>query len=216
MALIDSLTAWAVTGGTSATSSAMCRAAAASSSRATTRFTIPARSASSAVRTRAHSRNSLARRAPSSHGSTSSSTPAPLMRSTGLENRASSAATIRSHMQASIRPAAEQVPCTAAMVGLRQLRHRSDRSQYMTCSWRHLPSAVARMAAQRSSPAISSLRSWPAEKCRPSAASTMTRTAPSASDSIRAASSSSIMAALSALAASGRAMVTVATGPDTA
>ncbi len=138
------------------------------------------------------------------------------MRSTGLENRASSAATIRSHMQASIRPAAEQVPCTAAMVGLRQLRHRSDRSQYMTCSWRHLPSAVPRMAAQRSSPAISSLRSWPAEKCLPSAASTTTRTASSASDSIRAASSSSIMAALSALAASGRAMVTVATGPDTA
>ena len=43
-------------------------------------------------------------RGPSSHGSTSSSTPTPDMRSTGLENRASSAATIRSHMHASIRP----------------------------------------------------------------------------------------------------------------
>ena len=46
----------------------------------------------------------MALRGPSSHGSMSSSTPTPDMRSTGLENRASSAATIRSHMHASIEP----------------------------------------------------------------------------------------------------------------
>ena len=73
-------------------------------------------------------RNSLALRMPSSHGSTSSSTPAPVIRSTGLENEASSAATMRSHMQASIRPAATQLPWTAAMVGLAKSRMRRHRS----------------------------------------------------------------------------------------
>ena len=63
----------------------------------------------------------MALRGPSSHGSTSSSTPTPDMRSTGFENRASSAATIRSHMHASIRPAAEHVPCTAAIVELAEV-----------------------------------------------------------------------------------------------
>ena len=61
---------------------------------------------------------------------------------TGFEKRASSAATMRSHMQASISPAAEQVPCTAAIVGLRKSRILTSLSQYMTCSWRSLPSGV--------------------------------------------------------------------------
>ena len=46
----------------------------------------------------------MAWRMPISHGSTSSSTAAPLIRSTGFENTASSAATMMSHMQASMRP----------------------------------------------------------------------------------------------------------------
>ena len=41
---------------------------------------------------------------------------------------ASSAATMRSHMQASMRPAATQLPCTAAMVGLRKSWMRLHRS----------------------------------------------------------------------------------------
>ena len=80
----------------------------------------------------------MALRGPSSHGSTSSSTPTPDMRSTGFENRASSAATIRSHMHASISPAAEHVPCTAAIVTLRKSRIFTSLSKYMTCSWREL------------------------------------------------------------------------------
>ena len=81
------------------------------------------------------------------------------MRSTGLEKRASSAATMRSHMQASISPAAEHTPCTAAMVGLGKSRMRTHLSKYMTCSWCHLPSGVARRAAHGSVPSNSSLRS---------------------------------------------------------
>ena len=73
-------------------------------------------------------------------------------------------------------PAAEHVPCTAAIVGLRKSRIFTSLSKYMTCSWRSLPSGVSRIAAQCSSPASSSFRSWPAEKCLPSAASTTTRT----------------------------------------
>ena len=164
----------------------------------------------------AQNRNSFALRGPSSHGSMSSSTPTPDMRSTGLENRASSAATIRSHMHASMRPAAEHVPCTAAIVTLRKSRMRTSLSKYMSARAASLPSGVSRIAAQCSSPASSSLRSWPAEKCLPSAASTTTRTSASASARSNAASSSSISWLFCAFAASGRSSVIVATGPSTA
>ena len=96
---------------------------------------------------------------------------------------ASSAATIRSHMQASISPAATHLPCTAAMVGLRKSWMRRQRSTYMTCSWRNLPSGVARIATHSSaaSSPTSALRSWPALKCLPAPARTTTRTSSSAS-----------------------------------
>src|ERR1019366_2751449 len=130
MWLMDSLMACAVTGGTNATWSAIARAARSRSARGTTRFTSPRRWASSASMVSAQRRNSLAFRGPSSHGSISSSTPTPGMRATGFEKRASSAATMRSHMHASIRPAAAHAPCTAAMVGLRKSRRRTHRSKY--------------------------------------------------------------------------------------
>ena len=126
--LMVSLTVWAVTGGTSATRSASSRVRASSSSRGTTRFTSPSRQASWASMVSPVRRNSLAFRMPSSHGSTSNSTPAPVRRRTGLENTASSAATMRSHIAASMSPAATQLPCTAAMVGLRKSWMRRQRS----------------------------------------------------------------------------------------
>jgi hypothetical protein len=89
----------------------------------------------------------------------SNSTPTPDMRSTGFEKRASSAATIRSHIDASIRPAAEHVPCTAAIVGLRKSRILTSLSKYIVCSCASLPSGVSRIAAQCSVAASSSLRS---------------------------------------------------------
>src|SRR5581483_11566455 len=78
-----SLTDWAVIGGTKATLSAISLAAAASSERGTTLLTRPKRHASGASIVSPVSRNSLALRMPSSHGSTNNSTPAPVMRSTG-------------------------------------------------------------------------------------------------------------------------------------
>ena len=48
-------------------------------------------------------------------------------------------------MHASIRPAAEHVPCTAAIVTLRKSRMRTSLSKYMVCSCASLPSGVSRM-----------------------------------------------------------------------
>jgi len=69
------------------------------------------------------------------------------------------------------------------------------------------------MAIQGSSPspATSAFRSWPDEKCLPAAARITTRTPSSASARSSAASISSIMVELWALATSGRFMVMVAT-----
>ena len=50
-------------------------------------------------------------------------------------------------MHASIRPAAEHVPCTAAIVTLRKSRILTSLSKYMTCSWREL--ALGRGAHRR-------------------------------------------------------------------
>src|SRR5438105_631639 len=87
----------------------------------------------------------------------------------------------------------------------------------MTCSWRSLPSGVSRISRQGSAAAGSSSprRSWPAEKCLPLAAMMTTRTLSSASARSKAADSSSSMAVLWALAASGRFRVTMATAPST-
>src|SRR4029079_4637584 len=128
MWLMTSLIASAVTGGTRAVCSASSRTAASSSSRGTTRFTSPNRSAVSASSFCAHHRNSFALRGPSSHGSTRSSTPTPVIRATGFENIVSSAATMRSHMHASIIPAAATAPCTAAIVGWGKPRPRTHMS----------------------------------------------------------------------------------------
>ena len=69
---------------------------------------------------------SLANRGPSTHGCAKYSTPGMPIFTTGSAKNASSAATIRSHTQASISPPAMQAPCTIAMDGLgisRQRRH---------------------------------------------------------------------------------------------
>jgi hypothetical protein len=140
------------------------------------------------------------------------------MRSTGFWNTASSAATMRSHMHASISPAAMHEPCTAAIVGLRKSWMRRHRSKYMTRSWWYLPSGVSRMRrhSSGSTSPTKALRSCPAEKCFPAAARMTTRTSSSASAREKAASSSSMRVVFWALATSGRFMVMVATAPSTA
>ena len=70
--------------------------------------------------------NSLANRGPSTQGCAKYSTPGMPIRTTGSAKNASSAATMRSHTQASIRPPAMHAPCTIAIVGFgrsRQRRH---------------------------------------------------------------------------------------------
>ncbi len=67
--------------------------------------------------------SSLALRGPSSQVWAWSSTPLMPMNSTGSENSALSAATIRSQGQHSISPAAMHLPCTAAIDGLGTWRH---------------------------------------------------------------------------------------------
>ncbi len=69
---------------------------------------------------------SLANRGPSTHGCAKYSTPGIPIFTTGSAKKASSAATIRSHTQASISPPAMQAPCTMATDGFgisRQRRH---------------------------------------------------------------------------------------------
>ena len=72
-------------------------------------------------------------------------------------------------MAASIRPAATQLPCTAAIVGLRKSWMRRQRSKYIVFSWWNLPSGVSRCATHGSdpSPPTRAFRSWPEEKCLP-------------------------------------------------
>ena len=71
------------------------------------------------------SSSSLALRGPNSHGWAKYSTPhMPSLVPTTSAKLASSAATIRSQAHISIRPAANTVPCTWAMVILRRLRQR--------------------------------------------------------------------------------------------
>ena len=60
----------------------------------------------------------------------------------GSRKRASSAATMRSHMHASIKPAAEHAPWTAATVGVGRSRIFTSLSKYMTCSWCNFPSSI--------------------------------------------------------------------------
>lgn len=97
-----------------------------SSSSGTTLFTIPVRSASSAVSARPVNRISFALRAPNSQVWPWYSTPLIPIRTTGSENSAFSAATIRSHGQHSISPAAMHLPCTAAIDGFGTFLHRSE------------------------------------------------------------------------------------------
>ena len=103
---------------------AMASTVASRSARGTTWFTMPRRCASWALQLSAVKRNSLALRAPSSHGCTNHSTPSTPMVTTGSQNSASSLAMMMSQAQASISPPAMQRPCTAAMVGLGRLRQR--------------------------------------------------------------------------------------------
>ena len=67
--------------------------------------------------------SSLALRGPNSHVWACSSTPLMPMNSTGSENSALSAATMRSHGQHNISPAAMHLPCTAAIDGFGTSRH---------------------------------------------------------------------------------------------
>ncbi len=117
-------------------------------------------------------------------------------------------------MHASMSPAAAHAPCTAAIVIFGKSRIRMSLSQYMTCSCSSLPSGVARIAAQCSSPRRISFRSWPDEKCLPAAARITTRTSSSASAESNAALMSSIIWLFCAFAASGRFRVIVAICPS--
>jgi hypothetical protein len=97
-----------------------------SSARGTTWLTIPHDSARCASIRSPRYRNSLAWRGPIAHGWAKYSTPGTPMRTTGSAKKASSAATMKSHTQASISPPAMQAPCTWAITGLgssRQRRH---------------------------------------------------------------------------------------------
>ena len=87
---------------------------------------MPTFSASSAVTARPVNRISLALRGPSSQVWPWYSTPPIPMCTTGSENSALSAATIRSHGQHSSSPPAMHLPCTAAIDGLGTLRQRSE------------------------------------------------------------------------------------------
>ena len=69
--------------------------------------------------------NSLALRTPTSQGWAKNSTPQTPIYTTGSRDSASSEAIMISQAQASIRPPAMHLPCTAAMVGLGKLRQRS-------------------------------------------------------------------------------------------
>ena len=100
----------------------------------TTRLTMPVCSASRAVTARPVNRISLALRGPSSQVCPWYSTPPMPMYTTGSENSAFSAATIRSHGQTSSSPPAMHLPCTAAIDGLGTLRQRSEYSRYLRAS----------------------------------------------------------------------------------
>jgi len=108
----------------------MCRASAivssCSDSSGTTRLTMPICSASRAVTARPVNRISLALRAPSSQVCPWYSTPPMPMNTTGSENSAFSAATIRSIGQISSSAPAMALPWTEAIVGLGMLRQRSE------------------------------------------------------------------------------------------
>ncbi len=154
-------------------------------SRGTTLLTSPKRSASAAVSVSAHHRNSLALRGPSSHGSTRISTPTPVMRATGLENFVSSAATIRSHMQASIEPGGRDGAVHRGDRGLAEVAQAEGLVPVHDLLVAQLALGRGRASAAHSSaPLRISLRSCPAEKCLPAPARTTTRTSSSASASV--------------------------------
>jgi hypothetical protein len=128
------------------------------------------------------------------------------MCTTGSENSAFSAATIRSQGQQSMSPPAMHLPWTAAIDGLGTLRQRRVYSRYLRASTLTIHSRVIFSGAHSRS-----FRSCPAEKCLPLAFSTMTRTSSSAAARVQAASRSSSSAPVWALAASGRFSVMTAT-----
>ena len=87
---------------------------------------MPQSSAWAAVKRSPVNRISLARRGPRTKAWAKYSTPGMPMRATGSEKKASSAATMKSQLQASMSPPAMQAPWTWAMTGLgmsRQRRH---------------------------------------------------------------------------------------------
>jgi hypothetical protein len=98
----------------------------ASDSLGTTRLTMPSASARSDEILSPRNRNSFANLGPITQGCAKYSTPGMPIRTTGSAKNASSEATIRSQIQASIRPPAMHAPCTCAISGLgssRQRRH---------------------------------------------------------------------------------------------
>ncbi len=106
-----------------------------SASSVTMRLIMPSSSASRAVKGSPVHISSLALlRLLKSHGSTRISSEEADMRRVGLVKTAFSAATIKSHMQATIMPPATACPCTCATVGLKRFLMFRHFSRYISCS----------------------------------------------------------------------------------
>ena len=133
-------------------------------------------------------------------------------RTSGSPNSASSAAMVRSQNIASSQPPPSACPCTEAITGffsvhgvIRQRMLTASRSRYFNASCRH----------GRSWPAPPPT-SKPTQKLRPSARSTITLVASSASARWRPDSIASRISIVSALSFSGRLSVTMPTLPSAA
>ncbi len=120
------------------------------------------------------------------------------------EKLALSAATAMSQAQVRPTPPPSAAPCTRATVGLGSAAMRASMPAKRRASCR-FQSSLARLAR------CIHCRSAPALKCRPSPASTTTRTAGSAASAAKAASSSPIMVSSKALNTAGRDIVICAT-----
>ena len=120
------------------------------------------------------------------------------------EKLALSAATATSQAQARPTPPPSAAPWMRATtgLGLEAMRHSMPAKQRASCRFHSREAVLARCIHCRSAPAL---------KCRPSPASTMTRTLSSAITCAKAASISPIMTSSKALKTAGRDMVICAT-----
>src|SRR5580704_9741941 len=185
---------------------AMASPARSSSADATMRLTMPtwyARAA--AIRSSPNRMISLAILGPTTHGNIKATMPAPNL-SSGSPKNASSAAMVMSQASASSQAPARHGPRTIAMVGSGKCQKRMMVSK-----------SLRKIARQASTPtgrrSICSLRSKPDENAAPEPVTISARKPASRSISSSAVPISPSMAALSALARSGRARVRRATAP---